>query len=165
MIIVSNSSPLIILARLNRFDLLQSLFGEIHISEEVHREVTQLGKGRPGAIRTQQATWIRVKAISDHGLQTQMSNSYNLGAGEISTIVLAKDLQADLALIDERKARLVAGLQGIPVLGSVGILEMGHRKGLVPDLRMTYQELERQGIRIDRRILNESLVKHNLPPL
>ena len=151
--------------RISRFELLQILFAEIIVSGEVHREVTVQGKGQPGAIQTEQAEWIHVKRISDRALHAQMSSAYNLGAGEVATIILAKELPADLTLMDERKARLLAKAQGVPVLGSVGILEMSYRKGLVQDLRNIYQELEHQGIRIDRRILNQSLAFHNFQPL
>ncbi|MCI0446613.1 hypothetical protein L0244_37580 [bacterium] len=162
MIVVSNSSPLIVFGRLNHFDILRILFGEIIVPEEVYREVTIEGKGRPGAIRTQEAKWIRVKPILDRSLHTQMSKSYNLGSGEVATVILAKELSANVALIDERKARLLAKAQGISVLGSVGIFEISYRKGLVHDLRTIYQQMEQVGIRVDRRILNDSLAKHRL---
>jgi predicted nucleic acid-binding protein len=118
-IVISNSSPLIIFARLKRFDVLQSLFTEIIIPEEVYREVTLQGKGHPGALEVEHAKWILVKSIFDRTLHDQMRNSYNLGPGEVATIILAKEFKADLALIDEKKARILAKAQGLAVLGSV----------------------------------------------
>ena len=50
-------------------------------------------------------------------------------------------------------------------MSSVGILETGFRRGLVADLRRSYQELLAQGIRIDLPILNRSLAACNLPSL
>ncbi len=49
MIVVSNSSPLITLARTGPLDLLRQLFGPIHIAEEVRQEVVVRGAGRPAA--------------------------------------------------------------------------------------------------------------------
>jgi uncharacterized protein len=46
-IVVSNSSPLITLARVGRFDLLRQLFEQIHIADEVYREVVVRGAGHP----------------------------------------------------------------------------------------------------------------------
>ena len=50
-------------------------------------------------------------------------------------------------------------------MGCVGILETAFRRGLVPDLRQSYQEMLAQGIRIDRQLLNHSLASCGLPSL
>lgn len=39
--IISNSSPLIVLGRLNRLDILQTLFGEVYIPGAVYRETVE----------------------------------------------------------------------------------------------------------------------------
>ncbi len=49
MIVASDSSPLITLARIQCFDLLPKLYGAIYISTEVHHEVVIQGAGLPGA--------------------------------------------------------------------------------------------------------------------
>ena len=49
MIVVSDSGPLIALSRLGMLHVLQELFGEIVIPEEVRREVVEKGKGKPGS--------------------------------------------------------------------------------------------------------------------
>jgi predicted nucleic acid-binding protein len=58
-----------------------------------------------------------------------------------------------------------AQASGLAVMGCVGILETGFRRGRVVDLRASYQELLVQGIRIDRQILNHSLAACGLPSL
>ena len=42
MIVVSDSSPLVILAKLNHFDLLRTLFSQVYISAEVRHEVVEI---------------------------------------------------------------------------------------------------------------------------
>ena len=54
-----------------------------------------------------------------------------LGAGERGAILLAKALPANLVLLDEWKARRVAQEAGLSVIGCLGVLEAGARKGLV----------------------------------
>ena len=49
MIVVSNSSPLITLARARHLELLREFYREIVISREVFDEVTIAGAGLPGA--------------------------------------------------------------------------------------------------------------------
>jgi predicted nucleic acid-binding protein len=53
-IVVSNASPLIILAKISFFQLPQLLFNEITISEEVWDEIVVKGAGLPGSTETQQ---------------------------------------------------------------------------------------------------------------
>lgn len=165
MIVVSNASPLIILAKIKRFELPKQLFGEISISHEVFTEVVSQGSGLSGSDETRQADWIHVAHLADTTLLTVWRGAYPLGLGELSTILLAKELSAKLALIDERRARLLAADEGIRVLGSVGLLELGYRQGNIDDLRRVYQELITQGMHIDLRVLNHSLASFNLPPL
>ena len=56
MTVVSNSTPLIYLAAIGKFDLLQTLHGRIHIPNAVYDEVVTQGRGRWGAVETAAAT-------------------------------------------------------------------------------------------------------------
>jgi predicted nucleic acid-binding protein len=79
--------------------------------------------------------------------------------------MLAKELSADLVLLDERRARSYARSEGLNVIGCVGILETLYRRGHLLDLRSAYSGLLIQGFRIDRGALEESLVRMGLPRL
>jgi predicted nucleic acid-binding protein len=164
-IVVSNSSPLITLARIAHLDLLRQLFGRIHIAGEVHAEVVVRGAGRPAAEAVQAADWVEIHPPTDTSELDRLRMRHALGAGELATVLLAQHLPADLAIIDERSARRLALAQGVAVMGCVGILERGHRRGFVTDLRAAYAQLLAQGIRIDRQILDQSLTAVGLPPL
>ena len=63
MTVVADSSPLVILAKLNCFDLLNRLFPHLYISREVHHEVVISGAGLPGASEVAKAEWIEVKQL------------------------------------------------------------------------------------------------------
>jgi uncharacterized protein len=164
-IVVSNSSPLITLARIGRLDLLKQLFGRVHIAAEVHQEVVVRGAGRPAADAVHGADWIEIHGAAHAADLAALRTRHALGAGELATILLARELRADLVIIDERAARRLGQAQGVAVMGCVGILERGHNRGLVPDLRQTYTSLLEHGIRIDRKILEQSLTALGLPPL
>lgn len=165
MIVVSNASPLITLTRIGHLDLLKQLFGRLHISGEVREEVVVRGASRPAADAVDGADWIEIHPAADATALASLRARHALGAGELATILLALALRADLALIDERAARQVCQAKGVAVMGCVGILERGHRRGLVPELRQTYTNLLTHGIRIDRQILDQSLSAVGLPPL
>ncbi len=165
MIVVSGSSPLITLARIGRLDLVKQLFGRINIASEVHQEVVVRGAGRPASSAVHGANWIETHPAADAVDMAALRAQHPLGAGELATIILAKVLRADLVIIDERAARRLGQARGAAVIGCVGILERGHRRGLVLDLRQTYATLLAHGIRIDRHILDQSLTASGLPPL
>ncbi|MBZ5561476.1 MAG: DUF3368 domain-containing protein [Acidobacteriia bacterium] len=165
MTVVSNSSPLIALARIGRLNLLASFYKQILIPAEVHYEVTVAGRGFPGAEEVRKATWIEVVSQKSPFDPSLAQACQKLGAGERAAILLAKSLHADLVLLDEWKARRVARDAGLSVVGCLGILEAGARSGLVADLRQAYIDLLRHGIRFDIKLLQDSLARLGLPKL
>lgn len=165
MIVVSDSSPLIALARIGRLNVLASLFQRILIPTEVHHEVTVAGRGLPGAEEVIRARWIEIGVPHRPTDQLLEQTCEGLGAGERGAIVLAKSLTADLTLLDESRARRIAQKQGLSVVGCLGVLETGARQGLIPDLREVYMALLRQGIRFDLKLLQDSLTRLGLPKL
>jgi predicted nucleic acid-binding protein len=164
-IVVSNSSPLIALARIGQLNIIASLFKRILIPAEVHHEVTVVGRGLPRAEEVRNANWIEV-ATQQHLVDPSIAQAcQNLGAGERGAILLAKGLRADLILLDDWKARHVARVAGLSIVGCLGILEAGARRGLVADLRQAYIDLLRHGIRFDLKLLQDSLSRLGLPKL
>jgi len=164
-IVVSNSSPLVALARIGRLTLLASFYKRILIPVEVQHEVTVAGRGLPGAEEVRNANWIEVISRRAPVQPSLAQACQNLGAGERAAILLAKSLEADLVLLDDWKARRVAQDAGLSVVGCLGILEAGARRGLVSDLRQVYIDLLRHGIRFDIKLLQNSLARLGLPKL
>jgi uncharacterized protein len=156
-IVVSDSSPLVILAKLQQFESLQKLFGRIFISRDVFHEVVVAGTGLPGAAELRTATWIEVKESEHSDSMHPAQTKSNLGAGEMSSIRLAHDMNADRLLLDDYKARRVAIEQGIRVLGTVGLLEAFHSRGYLSDLTEAFRQLILERAYIDERLLNRRL--------
>ncbi len=63
MIVVSDSSPLITLARAQHLELLRAFYGQVAIPREVYDEVTVAGAGLPGAKEVRRASWIGYNRI------------------------------------------------------------------------------------------------------
>jgi len=162
--VVANSSPLVVLAKLGCFDLLHALFPQVFISEEVHREVVISGAGLPGAYEVGKAEWIEVKQLQNRGDFTAMQEKHALGIGEISAILLAKQLRADAILLDDFNARKLARAEGLHVQGSVGLLETLYLRGHLTDLREIFRRLLTHSY-IDRRLLDLRLETLGLPRL
>lgn len=70
--IISNSSPLINLAAINKLDLLSKLYSEIIIPDAVWKEVVIDGKGQPGSAAVRMAQWIKREPVTDLTLVTTL---------------------------------------------------------------------------------------------
>jgi len=56
--VVSNSSPLIALSRINKLSLLQDLFEQVIIPSGVYNEIVERGRDKKGSKEVKSAEWI-----------------------------------------------------------------------------------------------------------
>lgn len=77
-------------------------------------------------------------------------------AGETEAIALARELGAKVVL-DDRRARSVAGKMGLPILGTIGLLVQAKRSGLVPAVRPLLGNLESLGFHMSEGLKEEAL--------
>jgi predicted nucleic acid-binding protein len=161
---VADSSPLIILAKLNCIGLLCKLHSPLYISTEVHDEVVISGASLPGASEVEKAEWIEVKKLQNQVGLVAAQQKYALGLGDLSTILLGKEIKAAAVLLDDYNARKLARAEGLRVRGSLGLLEALYLKGDLPDLRIAFRQLLAHSY-IDQRLLDLRLQALGLPPL
>lgn len=133
MIIVSDTSPLINLAMINRLDLLPALFGKVIIPQKVFEEITVQGIGMPGADEVRNAEWIEVKSCANFTLVQALC--LQVDEGEAEAIALAIEQRTDLLLIDEKLGRQVAKGFGLSMMGLLGVLKLAKEKGLVSAMK------------------------------
>ncbi len=139
---VVDASPLIALARVGRLDLLCHVFERVLIPDAVAREIVESGSGRQGAIEVADAAWLQKKAIHDTALARLLRQ--NLGAGEAEAIVLARETEGAILLMDERRGRAAAERLGLEVTGLVGVLIEARELGLLPDGETVMNKLRDQ---------------------
>ncbi|TRZ52820.1 DUF3368 domain-containing protein [bacterium] len=148
MIVAANAGPLIALAEIGRFDLLKSLYGQIHIPPAVRDEVVVSQEGRPGAKEVSHAGWIRVESVRDTTAIQILRE--RLDRGESEAIVLAIELGADLLLIDEARGRRIAEARGLNKTGTLGTLIMAKKRGLISNITPFLDELLARGFRLHK---------------
>jgi uncharacterized protein len=155
MTVVSNSSPLIALARIGQFELLRLLYQELLIPPAVRSEVVRFGEERIGAVELERADWIQTVAVSDRTAVELLRERLDLGESE--AIILAIETKAQLLLIDEARGRRVAQTQGLNHLGPVGILVLSKRRGLVEAVTPLLNDLIAAGFRMNEELYRTAL--------
>ncbi len=165
MTVVADSSPLVILTKLGCFDFLNRVFPRVCISPELHYEAVIAGTGLPGASEVSKAEWIEVKAVQNPADLYSAQRKYALGPGEMSTILLAKELGANPVLLDDYRARKLTKAEGLEILGSVGLLETFYLRHYLTDLGSMFRQLLTHNVYIDQRLLDRRLRSLGLPPL
>jgi uncharacterized protein len=145
-IVISNSSPLINFGALGRLDILQTLYESLFIPEAVYHEIVVAGRHYPGAAEIKQAAWIIPKPVANRAAVAAL---HDLGRGEAEAIMLAVEHPGSLVILDDRQGRGVAIHLGLNVIGTLGVLLIAKRKGLIQSLAIAIDHLQtRLGFRI-----------------
>jgi predicted nucleic acid-binding protein len=151
---ISDSTPLIALARIGRLDLVRSIFPHLVIPEAVAEEVVEARGDAPGAREVADADWIE-RAKADTMLVRPLL--LLVDRGEAEAIAVAQSRPGSILLTDDRKARRVAKQLGIQPLGTLGVLARAKRGDLIPAVRPLVVELQSTGYRISEHALEEFL--------
>ena len=96
MIVVSDTTPLISLLKINRIDLLEKLFGDVLIPQAVFDELTANERFQLEANRIRQTKFIVVKPVNNPESASILKRATGLDQGESEAIVLTDELKADL---------------------------------------------------------------------
>jgi predicted nucleic acid-binding protein len=115
------------------------------------------GKRKPGSEKIKKVKWIESKVVKDRTLVNLLTAT--LQKGEAEVLCLAKELNADLVLLDEEKARKSAILAGFEVMGLIGLLVLAKELGLIKEVRSLIDELRKKRFRVSERIVVEALKK------
>lgn len=147
MTVVVDSSALIALARIGRLELLHRVAGAVHVPDAVFEEVVRKGAGRPGSAEIAQAGWVLRQSVRDVASVERLRA--RVGHGESEAIVLAKELVADLLVIDDAAARRVADAEGQQVVGLLGLLIYAKQRRLVTEVKPLLDEMLASGFFLD----------------
>ena len=125
-VVVSNSGPLIHLARIDLLNLLRQLFGKVVIPIDVRIEVVNRGKeeGAVDAFLIESEIrdgWIVIEEIITDDSVKEIAKSVGIDIGESAAIMLARRKKCPILLDDLAARRFATGL-GLEVAGSIGVL-------------------------------------------
>ncbi len=159
MTIISDTTPIISLIKINRIDLLEKLFGEVLIPEAVFKELITNTVFENEARIVKSSTFLKTQAVQNIKALKILQAASGLDDGESEAIILADELKSDVLIIDERKGRKVAQNLGIPITGTIGILIQAHDEKMLSseEIKMYLEQLKNSNIRLSENLIQEAL--------
>lgn len=158
--VVSNASPLIYAAKIGFLEALRKLYGKILLPPAVYNEVVEKGVERKAAdaLIIEEAVmkgYLQVVALNERAkaeikILTKMQD---ISVGEAEAIALAKQVKAELLIIDERSGTIVARVWGIKTVGLLGIIIEAMHQSVITfkELKMYYNRLIETEFRLKHR--------------
>ena len=156
MILISDTGPLIALAKIGKIEFLKNLaWKAVFIPPMVQRELWGKIGSESAEIESGLNVFIQVTSFqkSDTRLETATAD---LDEGEKQVIISGALVNEEVfLLLDDQRGRDVAKHLEIPIIGTVGILLLAKRRGLIQQVLPLLHELREKGY-----WLSDALVRH-----
>ena len=161
---IINASPLIILAKINKLEILKKTYESVEIASSVYQEVVVNGlkiNSRDAHIVKEQieSRNIKVLDLSSEFIKKakKIESIYGIDTGEAETIALALQLNKKEAIIDEISAREAAKALGIRPIGTLRVLLIAYKNDLISkrDIKKLINEMENSKYRLSPKVLIE----------
>lgn len=146
--VVTNTTPIISLLKLNRLDLLHKIYEKIKIPEAVFNDI-EAGSKKKYYKNIKKFNWINIVEIQD---KKALNYFLDLDIGEAEAIVLASEIDTDLLIIDEKLGRYHAKHANLKIIGTLGVLIKAKKLGYINSLKPIIDELSEKGIWIDNNL-------------
>ena len=129
MIVVTNSGPLMALAKLGLLGLLGRLYGKVYMPVAVYDEVVLRGEAGGFFDSLQVKLAIQRKQLLVKEVESPKNDvtALSLHEGEKQVLRLAFENNANLLLLDDMLARSKAQTLGFSVKGTLGVIAKGYR--------------------------------------
>ncbi len=129
------------------------MYEKIIIPTAVYKEIEK-GKGKPYYLDLKLIDWIEI-----WGIRNLDFNVYflDLDEGEAEVIILAKEQDADIVLMDEIMGRIIAKQFNLNVTGTIGVLLKAKERGLVNAIKEILTELQEKGTWLNTKLTSKAL--------
>lgn len=135
MIVVSDTTAITSLLKIGEERLLKEQFGTVIVPRAVWNELL--------VFHTRLPDFIVLKPVS--ASDSRVRGTETLGRGEAEAIKLAKEIGADLLLVDDHKARTSAESSGIKCTGLLAVIVQAKRDGRLASVGTAIESLEKSG--------------------
>ncbi len=153
-IAIVDASPLLFLARLNRLELLKSSAEKIYIPDAVLEEINKKQDTATDSIKEILNTWLFECTIKNQELRDML---FGLGSGEQDVMIQAYEQRTSLVILDDQDARRTARRLGLKPIGTIGLLLVGKKRGIVDSVENEINRLVEYGFWISDNLRIEAL--------
>lgn len=150
--VVCNSTPVISLCSVGCDHVLRALFGRVIVAKAVAAELQSLKK--PGSEFPDNA-WVEVSQVGNIELVKALTK--DLDPGEAETIALARELKADVVIIDENAGYRIAKLLDLPVVRTLSVLKVAKKRKVISAIRPIVEEMVLKGRWYSARVVENFL--------
>ena len=141
--IISDTSCLILLDKIDELPILNKLFGVITTTSEV---AIEFGQPLP--------SWFEIREPADKNYQAIIEATVD--KGEASAIALAIELDDCLLIIDDLKGRKFASQLGLTIIGTIGVIVDAKLAGIIPSVKPILSKIKSTNFRFTEQL--ESLI-------
>lgn len=151
-----NTSPLIYLARAGLLDLLCIAGPAIVVPSAVAAEVAAAGASDPAVLALRSTPWLRTVPTEPAPAAV---TAWDLGPGESAVIAYGLAHHGAEVIIDDRAGRRCAATLGLPVRGTLGMVLVAKRRGVLASARDAVERLVGAGMYLSQDVLDRALVQ------
>lgn len=154
--VIVNSTPMIILSKIGRLDILRKMYGSVIVPQAVYEEINAKSDSVCRCIR--EMDWIYIRNILS--IENKKMYKARLHDGEVEVMILAQEIGGDvLTVIDDNAARKTAKYLGIKVTGTLGVLMKAKSLGYIESVGEHISSMRKAGFYIgaelERAVLNK----------
>jgi predicted nucleic acid-binding protein len=147
-VIISDTSCLILLDKIGELNLLNKLFGQIIITQDIARE-----------FKKELSDWFTIVEPTNKTYQKILEAS--LDRGEASAIAFAIEQTDCLLIIDDYKGRKYAEQLGIKITGTLGVIIDSKLSGHIESVKPMLEKIRKTDFRLTAELEKKTLEKSN----
>jgi predicted nucleic acid-binding protein len=147
-IVISDTSCLIIFNKIGQLEILQKVYDNVITTPEVAQEFSE-----------NLPDWIIIREVQDKKYQEFLETEVDYG--EASAIALAKEVDNPLLLLDDLKARKLAGKLKLRFTGTLGVITKAKQIGVISAVRPIIDSLLLTDFRISENVIDALLKLNN----
>ena len=153
--LVINTGPIIALvAGLGDLTALRFSYKNVVVPKEVTEEILSHGSSRLDAKEFIADDWVQKRSKPIQNMPYLINA---LDRGEASVIQTAMNEKVRTVCIDEAVGRRIARLNGLNVIGSIGVMILAKKQGADIDIRKVIQEMRRHCVWISQELEQKAM--------
>lgn len=152
---VVNASPLIFLAKAGMIHFLQQAAPHILAPVAVAHEIRRRGRDDITARTLASVSWL---TIVETPAIPPLIQAWDLGPGESAVLAYAHAHPGVVAIIDDSAGRRCAETLGVPLLGTLGLVMIAKKRGLIPAARPVIALLKQHGMFLSESIIDRAML-------